>query len=102
MPEQGHDQPPVAPARQRQRFAEWPMTAVLVGVAVGLAIVGTDRFRTGTVVIAGATLLGAVLRAGLPERRAGLLVVRSRVVDVLTLLIMGSSLLVLAIVVPGP
>jgi hypothetical protein len=89
----------VAPARQ-QRLREWPLAVVLLGVAAGVATVVAGAFEPGGVVMGAALLLGAVLRAALPQRRAGLLAVRSRPVDVVTLGLMGVGLVALALIVP--
>jgi ABC-type bacteriocin/lantibiotic exporter with double-glycine peptidase domain len=56
----------------------------------------------GRLVIAVGLLLAAVLRLVLPARRAGLLVVRSRRLDVALLLVLGAALLALASSVPEP
>jgi hypothetical protein len=81
---------------------EWPSALVLAGTVAGLAVVAADGFRPGTALIAAALLLGAALRAVLPERRAGLLAVRGRVLDVLVLAALGASLVVLTALVPPP
>jgi hypothetical protein len=88
--------------RAARRIAEWPITLVLLGVVCGLLVVASNHFRAGTVVIALSVVLAMVLRGGLSERRAGLLVVRSRWVDVFTMGLLGVSLTVLALVVPPP
>jgi hypothetical protein len=81
----------------------WPFLAVWVGVAAGLVVVlGLNRFRRGTLILAAAVLLGAWLRALLPTDRVGLLKVRGRAVDVLTMLVLGVGLAVVALVVPPP
>jgi multisubunit Na+/H+ antiporter MnhB subunit len=53
-------------------------------------------------VLAGSVLLAAFLRLFLPEREAGLLVVRSRKVDVLVLGVLGALLALFAFWVPPP
>ncbi|MGH3327883.1 MAG: DUF3017 domain-containing protein [Streptomycetales bacterium] len=93
--------PTYRPRRQRRRFREWPIALVLTGVVVGLCVVAADRFRPGSVVLAGAVLLAAGLRLALPARQAGILVVRSRFTDVFTLGVLGGMLMVLALVVPS-
>ena len=83
-------------------WRQWPITVVLCGVAVALVLVGLDYFRRGSVVLAGSVLLAAFLRLFLPERDAGLLVVRSRKVDVLVLGVLGALLALFAFGVPPP
>jgi hypothetical protein len=83
--------------------ADWPFALVCLGVLAGLAVVVVaDRFRRGTLVMAAAVLLGAWLRALLPADRVGLLRVRGKALDVLTMLALGLALSVVALVVPPP
>jgi len=83
--------------------ASWPFAVVCAGVLVGLAVVVLlDRFRRGTLVMGASLLLGAWLRVLLPERQVGLLRVRGRAFDTLTLLLFGVGLTVVALVVPPP
>jgi hypothetical protein len=91
---------PVYPRPQPRRLREWPLAVVLTGMALGLGVVAADHFRPGTILFALSVLAGAVLRAMLPERTAGLLVVRSRALDVATLGLLGAALTVLAVAVP--
>jgi hypothetical protein len=79
---------------------EWPFGAVLAVVAVGLVIVASGHFRAGCVVVGAGVSLAAALRAMLPERRAGLLVVRHRFLDVALMTALGVGIVVLAVVVP--
>ena len=88
--------------RLARRLPEWPVCLVLGGMAIGLLVVASDHFRRGTVIFALSTVLGAGLRAVLPEQAAGLLAVRSRLLDVLTLGTISVALTVLALVVPPP
>ncbi|MEU3396341.1 DUF3017 domain-containing protein [Streptomyces filamentosus] len=93
----GGDAP--APARQ------WPLLFVLGTAAVGLLVVGTDpfeqSFRVGTMLVGAALLLGAVLRRLLPS--VGMLAVRSRFTDMATYGVMGSLIVLLALMVqPRP
>jgi Protein of unknown function (DUF3017) len=78
--------------------------AVLVGVAVGLAIIrqGVHLLPSGTLVLGGVLLLAALARLTLSEERAGLLAVRGRALDVAILGILGTGLLVAGFVVPVP
>ncbi|WP_324604962.1 DUF3017 domain-containing protein [Streptomyces griseus] len=93
----GGDAP--APARQ------WPLLFVLGTAAVGLLVVGTDpfeqSFRVGTMLVGAGLLLGAVLRRLLPS--VGMLAVRSRFTDMVTYGVMGSLIVLLALMVqPRP
>ncbi|GHE28811.1 DUF3017 domain-containing protein [Streptomyces hydrogenans] len=93
----GGDAP--APARQ------WPLLLVLGTAALGLLVVGTDSFaqsfRVGTMLVGAALLLGAVLRRVLPS--VGMLAVRSRFTDMITYGVMGSLIVLLALMVqPRP
>jgi hypothetical protein len=81
---------------------QWPLALVLLGVAVGLAVVTVGPFRAGSVIIGGAVVFGAFLRALLPPATAGLLVVRRRTTDVVTLGSLGLALTVVAFLVPPP
>jgi hypothetical protein len=92
---------PVIPRRGLR--SEWPVLVVLALMLVGVVVtVVFDRFRRGTVVMAGAVILGAWLRAVLPADRAGVLAVRRKSVDVICLGSLGLGLLLVALVVPAP
>ena len=93
----------------------WPRVsaAYLLVLAVGaiglvlMAVVGWGRadaalFRPGALLVAGAVVLAALLRAMLSDERAGMLALRSRRVDVAVYSSLGVAALVLAIVVPPP
>ncbi len=84
------------------RPAELPSYAVLAVVGGGLLLAGTGHWRTGAGVLALALLLAAGLRLSLSPRRAGWLVVRSRAFDAALLLVLGFSVLGLALVIPRP
>jgi Protein of unknown function (DUF3017) len=60
-----------------------PYALVLLTMAVGLVRIVLYHWREGSAWIGGALLLAALLRAVLPPRTAGMLVVRGRAVDVL-------------------
>jgi hypothetical protein len=80
----------------------WPLLVVVGGVAAGLgiALVGTNSWRLGCLMIGGALAVGAVERLVLPARQAGLLEVRSRWFDVAVLGLAGAAVIALAIAVP--
>ncbi|MCW2777121.1 MAG: hypothetical protein JWN17_846 [Frankiales bacterium] len=74
---------------------------VLVGVGAGLVVVALAHWRTGLYLLGAAVLAAAGIRSSLSERRAGLLVVRSRGLDVAVLLLLGTGVLLLANSVPA-
>ena len=83
-------------------LAEWPLVAVLTVCLAGIVVVLSHHFRRGTVLFAGGLVLAAGLRALLPPAAAGLLAVRSRTLDVITLGALGLGVLLAALVVPPP
>ena len=93
---------PIRRPARRNWLAQWPITLVLVGVAIALAMIGADYFRRGSVVLSASVLLAAFLRLLLPDADAGMLVVRSRKVDVVTLAVMGVGLTIFTFWVPAP
>lgn len=86
--------------RRPRRPPEAPLAAVVGGVAVGLLFAYLHHFRIGSLLMALSVLAGAAMRLVLPARDAGLLAVRSRGFDVVTLATLGLGLLVFALVVP--
>ncbi len=79
-------------------LGELPLAVVVGGVAAGLVVIALHHFRWGNLLIAGSLLAGALFRSVLPTRRAGLLAVRARFTDVVTMAVMGAGLLVLALI----
>ncbi|MFD4022800.1 DUF3017 domain-containing protein [Streptomyces sp. NPDC058576] len=83
-----------APARQ------WPLLTVLGAAGLGLLIVVLDpfeqAFRIGTILMGGALITGAVLRWVVPS--VGMLAVRSRFTDLVTYGLMGTLIVLLALV----
>lgn len=67
---------------------------VAAGLGVGLALAYFDHLRRAGIVLAGMFGLAAVARLVLPEERIGGLVVRGRVFDVVTLLVVAAALTV--------
>lgn len=93
----------------------WPSSsaayvAVMIVGLVGLvlmAVVGwgqaeANLFRPGALLVATAVCLAALVRALASESTAGMLVLRSRRVDVAVYVALGVAAVVLAIVVPPP
>jgi hypothetical protein len=87
----------------RSRAAQLPYWIVLAGTAVALALTRERALgiRGGTLALAGILLAAALARLALPERRAGLLVSRRRLVDVPILAALGVGLLVASLVLPA-
>ncbi|MFJ9321644.1 DUF3017 domain-containing protein [Streptomyces globisporus] len=83
-----------APARQ------WPLLTVLCAAGLGLLVVVLDpfdqAFRVGTILIGAALITGAVLRWVVPS--VGMLAVRSRFTDLVTYGVMGTLIVLLALV----
>ena len=81
---------------------QWPLLIVVAGVALGLgiAILGSDSWRLGCLVIGSALGVGAVERIALPRQEAGLLQVRGRAFDVAVLALTGAAIITLAVAVP--
>ena len=90
------------PHRRRPRLREWPITVVLVGIAVALLEFTLGNFRIASVMLAASVVLAMFLRLLLPADEAGLLVVRSRAVDVAVLAGLGVGIAILATWVPLP
>ena len=67
---------------------------------VGLGVTLVGQWRPGVSWMGSALLLGAAARAVLSERAAGMLRIRRRWSDVVTLVVAGLGLIVLAVVVP--
>ncbi|WP_128379114.1 DUF3017 domain-containing protein [Streptomyces cavernae] len=84
-----------APARQ------WPILVVLATVGLGLLLTALDTFRVGTLLIGAALVVGAVLRWILPD--VGMLAVRSRFTDLVTYGVLGTAIVLLALMAqPDP
>lgn len=91
--------PAVPPRPPRRPLAQLPVAAALATLLAGLVTVKLHHFRAGCYLVALAMLGAAGLRLVLPTRRAGLLVVRSRPLDVAVLGSLGLAVLLLAKVV---
>jgi len=83
-------------ASGRRWLTQVPYCVVLAGLAAGLVTVrgGGQAVKSGTLVIAGALLAGALIRLVLPDGRAGMLASRRRLADVAVLAALGVGLLV--------
>ncbi len=79
-----------------------PVTLVIATIVVGVVIVAGDRWRLGSVVLAGAAALGGVLRLVLPTSAVGVLAVRSRIFDTAVFLAIAALLAGMALVTVTP
>lgn len=69
---------------------------VVAFVVAGLVLIAIERWRRGLVVIGAGVGVAAVLRAALPDRRAGLLRVRGRIFDTTVLVLTAVAVLIIA------
>ena len=83
---------------RRHPLRELPLAVVLTGAGLGLLVVALHHFRWGNLIVGGSLVLGALMRLLLPTRQAGLLAVRSRFTDALTMSLLGGSLMLLTVV----
>jgi hypothetical protein len=79
---------------------EMPILAVLAGFAAGVGLVAMHYWRRGVLVCGIALLAGGFLRLVLPTRRVGVLAVRGRTTDVVSLATLGAAVVLLAAIVP--
>ncbi|MDD2858517.1 MAG: DUF3017 domain-containing protein [Candidatus Nanopelagicales bacterium] len=91
-------------ARRRRRFslAQWPITVVLVGVALSLVVIAFVSFRRGSIMLSAFVTLAFFLRLLLTDEDAGWLVVRSKRIDVIVLGSLAIGLTVMSFWVPNP
>ena len=87
-----------AEPQRRPALRELPLAAVLTCAGAGLIVVALHHFRWGNLLVGGSLALAALMRLVLPTRQAGLLAVRSRFTDVLTMSLLGGSLMLLTVV----
>ena len=85
---------PLGRGRLAQPLGVWWLAIVGLGVALLLLI--TENLQAYGLALGGTLGLLALLRAVLPTRRVGGLSVRSRWVDVTTLLLLGAAVALLA------
>ncbi|MBM4640058.1 DUF3017 domain-containing protein [Rhodococcus hoagii] len=74
----------------------WPLLAVVLVVAAAFVLVLADRWRRGALVLGGAMVLAALLRAALSPGRVGLLAVRGKGFDVAAMAVVGATIIALA------
>lgn len=79
---------------------QWPILSGYFGILASLTVVIFVDFRFGAILLSLSVLLAFLLRLRLSDSTAGLLVIRRRRVDLTILATLGTSLLILALVVP--
>ena len=79
---------------------QWPLALVLLGLVAGLLVLTFVEFRVGSIMLGVAVIFGAALRTVLSPERAGLLAIRSRPVDLVTMYGLGVALTTVAVLVP--
>lgn len=99
------DEPAVDSVKERAKAAAkaespWALLFVLANVLAGTLVIMTSHWRRGSIIIAGALGLAALLRLALPKKMAGLLAVRSRWFDVLCLGGACAAIVVVTMIVP--
>ncbi|MBA8931387.1 TRAP-type mannitol/chloroaromatic compound transport system permease large subunit [Kutzneria viridogrisea] len=89
--------------RRRLPVAYVPFTLVLLTVVIGAQRMLAYHWRQGAVLVGGALLLAAVLRAVLTEDRLALIAIRSKRTDVVIYGLLGLAVTVVAFsIVGGP
>ena len=76
---------------------EWPFATVFAVALGAVALIALGNLEHGVLILGCALLLGSVLRFALPTSRAGLLAIRGRGVDVVTIGLLGLVMLILSI-----
>jgi Protein of unknown function (DUF3017) len=76
--------------------AQWPILLVGLTFATALVLVGANFWRRGSLLIGVGVGVAAALRLVLSDERAGLLVVRSRGIDVLTTATVAAAMIYIA------
>lgn len=92
------------PARRGLRGtfrAQWAFLVVLLVAAVGVVRMVQYHWREGAVLVGGALVVAALLRAVLPGARVGLIAVRGRLIDVLSYAALAGMILFVALTLTG-
>lgn len=79
---------------------QWPLALVLLGLVLGLVVLSFYDFRVGSIMLGVAIIFGGALRLVLPRDRAGLLAIRGRPIDLLTMFGLGIALTTVAVLIP--
>jgi multisubunit Na+/H+ antiporter MnhB subunit len=89
------------PHKGRFSLSQLPFAVVMLIVAVAALRIGQYHWRQGTALIGGALLVAAVLRIVLSEDRAGLLAIRTRIVDFVSYAGLAALILFLTFTITG-
>jgi hypothetical protein len=89
--------PPAPPAIAPAIPPATPLVVPLLVFAAGVVTALAGSWQPGLVLAGAGVLIGALVRARLPDGRAGLLRVRHRGVDVVVLAALGIAMIVLAL-----
>ncbi|TNY38715.1 DUF3017 domain-containing protein [Thermomonospora catenispora] len=94
-----------APRGRAASSAHWlgqlPYLLALCGAGGALILFATNHFRKGSALLAAGVMFGALARLVLPESQVGMLAIRKKWLDVLTMASLAIALAVVAWVVPG-
>jgi len=77
---------------------EWPFATVFAVALAAVALIALGNLQHGVAILGCALLIGSVLRFALPTPRAGLLAIRGRGVDVVTMGLLGLVMLILSVI----
>ncbi|MGJ9421863.1 DUF3017 domain-containing protein [Aeromicrobium sp. CF3.5] len=72
----------------------------LVVVAAGLVLLALGSWRSGVAVVGGSFVVGAFARLVVPVEHTGMLRVRGKIFDMMWMILLGVSLVLLALVIP--
>ena len=75
---------------------QWPILLVFVIFIAAFGLVITDFWRRGSLLIGIGVGVAAMLRLVLSDNRAGLLVVRGRMTDVTTMVLVSAAVIYIA------
>lgn len=86
---------------RRPRTLGGAVYLAVLGVCAGaLMVIFLGQWRPGMTLLGGAFVAAAIARAAIPDASAGMLHLRRKAIDVPTLLLIGGSLVALAVAIP--
>ncbi|WP_364518192.1 DUF3017 domain-containing protein [Nocardioides sp. LML1-1-1.1] len=94
------DEEPLGPRRYPSTIGGAFYIGILLIILTGLVVASLSEWRTGLRIVSAGLGLAAALRLVLPDRDAGMLAVRHRVLDVALLVILAVALFVLVATIP--